>query len=164
MYIIHSVYYATEIYTPLCPWCWWHPTRPPWRSERRRNSSPHNEPPSGIQKNVWMAFNVFAFNVLALITRTTHSSTRVPPQASCLDESRIATIQGNSPWGTISKLISMITIPHGHIININILGHYQNTFNRSQYLIPIPPRPGCPRFPSTQSWCFLSWRRNMIYH
>ena len=44
-----------------------------------------------------MAFNVFAFNVLALITRTTHSSTRVPPQASCLEESRIATIQGNSP-------------------------------------------------------------------
>ena len=111
-----------------------------------------------------MAFNVFAFNVFAFITRTTHSSTRVPPQASCLDESRIATIQGNSPWGTISKLISMITIPHGHIININILGHYQNTFNRSQYLIPIPPRPGCPRFPSTQSWCFPSWRRNMISH
>ena len=49
------------------------------------------------KKNVWMAFNVFASNVFALITSTTHSSTRVPPQASCLDESRIATIQGNSP-------------------------------------------------------------------
>ena len=46
-----------------------------------------------IQKEIFTQY----FLYFTFITRTTHSSTRDPPQASWPEESRIATIQGNSP-------------------------------------------------------------------